>query len=100
MGWYESNSGGLSHRVGQKQANAWGLFDIQGNVAEWTGDWYGSYSASTVTDPVGSVTSRSRVIRGGSWDSIEMGDRTARRNYGSVDAHSNTLGLRLVRTNP
>ena len=63
MGWYKENSGGTTHSVGQKQANAWGFHDMHGNVFEWCIDGFDSYSEGLVTDPVG--RSSKKVLRGG-----------------------------------
>ena len=64
MGWYKANSGDTTHPVGQKQANAWGFYDMHGNVFEWCLDGFDSYSKGFVTDPVGQESSK-KVLRGG-----------------------------------
>jgi formylglycine-generating enzyme required for sulfatase activity len=66
MAWYNGNSNGKTHPVGQKKANAWGLYDMHGNVWDLCLDWHGTYPG-TVTDPRGSSSGSYRVRRGGCW---------------------------------
>jgi len=68
IGWYSANSGGKTHEVMQKQPNAWGLYDMLGDVWQWTADWYSTrYSGNAETDPHGSESGQYRALRGGSW---------------------------------
>jgi uncharacterized protein (TIGR02145 family) len=66
--WYAGNSGAKTHPVASKKPNGFGLYDMAGNVWEWTQDWYGPYSATTVTDPAGPSTGSTKARRGGAWD--------------------------------
>jgi len=97
-GWYDTNSGRRTHPVGQKPANAWGLYDMHGNVYEWCWDLYGYYSNESQTNPSGAVTGTDRVLRGGYWNSYGRDLRSAYRNYSNPNYRSNILGFRLVRS--
>jgi formylglycine-generating enzyme required for sulfatase activity len=64
--WWVGNSGEKTHEVAQKRPNGYGLYDVLGNVAEWTADWYAQYPTEAATDPHGPVEGEYRVARGGS----------------------------------
>jgi formylglycine-generating enzyme required for sulfatase activity/uncharacterized protein YjdB len=99
--WYTNNAIVKTHQVGLKTTNAWGLYDMHGNVWEWCWDWYSSsyYSSSPDVDPEGAVSGASRVLRGGCFVNQANLVRSATRNGESLPSNrSNAIGFRLVRS--
>lgn len=97
--WYWENSGRKTHPVGQKQPNAWGLYDMHGNVSELCSDWYGKYyySSRQSTDPLGVFgSSTTRVHRGGCWESSAHNCRSAKRNARGPGFKFSDRGFRLA----
>jgi len=82
--WYDLNSGGKTHPVGQKKPNAWGLYDMHGSVSEWCQDNWSGYGSG-------------RVYRGGSWEDNAGDCQSAYRGHASPDAWGDGLGFRLSR---
>jgi formylglycine-generating enzyme required for sulfatase activity len=100
-GWYSENSGSNTHLVGQKKPNAWGLYDMHGNIWEWVQDWYAPYDpAGSAVDPPGPSSGSVRGFRGGSWSGDPGYCRSASRNRAKPDGHGDFLGFRLLRTAP
>ena len=96
VAWYRDNAHG-TNPVRQKLPNAWGLYDMLGNVWEWTGDWYDTYPG-TVTDPTGPALGSGRVFRGGSYYGHARCARTANRRHDTPDIRVSSLGFRLARS--
>ena len=114
MGWYYENSGGQRldetkwpngcdanqnqpHSVGKKRPNAWGVYDMHGNVWEWCLDWYHTYSSDGVVDPINNTSGEFRVIRGGSWLFQGCACRSASRSRSVPDHQNPDIGFRVVR---
>jgi len=103
--WYSDNSSNSPHPVGLKQANAWGLYDMLGNVGEWTYDWwvsdwyFGAYEG-TGTDPTGPPSALYRVYRGGSGNDDARYTRAATRHWLPPALRANWVGFRPARSIP
>jgi len=99
-GWYNANSGSGPHPVGEKKPNAWGLYDMQGDVWEWVEDCYhGNYGGAPADgSPWTTGPCSYRVLRGGSWYSAPELLRSAHREWRSNDNRSDNRGFRVART--
>jgi sulfatase modifying factor 1 len=100
--WFIENALFQTHEVGKKKANGLGLYDMTGNVWQWTSDWYDEsyYAASPEQSPAGPAIGKSRVLRGGYWGDPSSMIRTTRRVALPPDARSPGYGFRLVQSTP
>jgi formylglycine-generating enzyme required for sulfatase activity len=97
ISWYSANSNNETHEVGQKRQNAWGLYDMLGNVYEWCQDGQRDYKQGAVVDPVGPTGAGSlRVLRGGSWFNPTRVVRAAHRNWVHPGHSYGNLGFRCA----
>jgi formylglycine-generating enzyme required for sulfatase activity len=96
MGWYLDNGELTTHPVREKRANAWGLYDMHGNVLEWCEDCY-DVPAATTQSPSES-DSPARVLRGGAWNLDVSHCRSPTRDWGGVELRNGNIGFRVART--
>jgi formylglycine-generating enzyme required for sulfatase activity len=96
-GWYAANSAEMSHAIGQKRANAWGLYDLHGNVWEWTSDYFQVeyYGISPKVDPTG-AESGYRAMRGGSRVDVHVDLRSGNRGWLNQEGSNNVVGFRVL----
>ena len=97
IAWFTQNSASRTHRVGGKAANALGLYDMSGNVYEWVNDWYGEYSSAAQTNPLGPVSGKFRVLRGGSWYNYTHDVRSSVRGGNTPGFADGRVGFRVAR---
>ncbi|MEA2063660.1 MAG: formylglycine-generating enzyme family protein [Gemmatimonadota bacterium] len=96
-GWYRKNCGHRTHQVAGKEPNAWGLYDMHGNVWEWCNDWYyQNYDNSAAKNPTGPETGHDHVLRGGSWPDNAGYCRSANRCVMRPSFINFAIGFRVV----
>lgn len=95
--WHKENSGGMTHPVGTKECNAWGLYDIHGNVGEWVLDWKEPFDNTHKTDPAGPALGEHKIIKGGQHTGRPRHTMSWDRQPSAPDTRTFYIGFRLIR---
>ena len=98
MAWYEVNSDSQTHEVGRNKPNAWGFYDMHGNVLEWCSDWYSVPAVGDAVDPKGPPSGSFKVLRGGCWFFSDRDCRSAYRLRREPGLRNCIFGFRLAGT--
>ncbi len=96
FGWFAENSGKHAHPPRELRPSVRGLFDLHGNLFEWSNDWFGDFGVDGLTDPLGAQGGSGRVIRGGSWSYAAANCRAAFRSTVDPSSRSDGRGFRLA----
>ncbi|OUW82037.1 MAG: hypothetical protein CBD74_07595 [Saprospirales bacterium TMED214] len=94
--WYDDNAGDTTHPVGRKKANAWGFYDMRGNVWEWVEDWWDAYPSGPIADPTGPESGKYRIARGGGWNAYAGITNATHRSRFPPSKVRNLYGFRVV----
>jgi formylglycine-generating enzyme required for sulfatase activity len=100
FGWFTENSGKKVHAGREKRPSVRGLFDLHGNLLEWTHDWEGDFGGSTPIDPLGAKIGSRRVNRGGSWVNVAADCGSASRDGNSPEGRNGNCGFRVALSSP
>ncbi len=96
VAWYHVTSGNVTHHVGTRSPNVFGVYDMSGNAAEWCWDWYGAYTSDSQSDPKGPAVGSYHLLRGGSFNTNDFSCRIFYRNYSYPTYRYYNLGFRCV----